>query len=117
MSLLPVGSTAPDFTLAATPDQKLSLSEFKGRNVVLIFYPADWSPVCTDELALYNEILPMLKPYHAELLAISVDGAWCHQAFKQDRCLPIGSRMQDETRLLLDSGYRHAEVAARGRFK
>lgn len=85
MSLLQVGQAAPDFALPATPDQKLSLAEFRGQNVILIFYPADWSPVCSDELAIFNEILPMLKDYHAQALGISVDGPWCHQAFRQAR--------------------------------
>jgi peroxiredoxin len=49
---LPVGTKAPDFTLPTTPDQKVSLSDFKGRNVILAFYPADWSPVCGDQLAV-----------------------------------------------------------------
>jgi peroxiredoxin len=85
MSLLQNGQAAPDFALPATPDQKVSLSEFRGQNVVLIFYPADWSPVCSDELAVFNEITPMLKEYHAQILGLSVDSAWCHQAFKQAR--------------------------------
>jgi peroxiredoxin len=85
MSLLPNGQTAPEFALPATPDQKVSLSEFRGRNLILVFYPADWSPVCSDELAVFNEIMPMLKDYQAQVLGISVDSAWCHQAFKQSR--------------------------------
>lgn len=87
MSLLPNGEMAPEFTLPSTPDQKVSLSEFRGRNVALVFYPADWSPVCSDELAVFNEIVPMLKDYNAQVLGISVDGAWCHHAYKQDRKL------------------------------
>jgi peroxiredoxin len=87
MSLLQKGVAAPPFTLPSTPDQSVSLAEFKGRNVVLAFYPADWSPVCGDELALFNEVLPMIRSHDAELLAISVDGAWCHQAFRKDRKL------------------------------
>jgi peroxiredoxin len=85
MSLLQSGQAAPAFALPATPDQKISLAEFRRRNTVLIFYPADWSPVCSDELAVFNEIIPMLKDYHAQLLGISVDGPWCHQAFRQAR--------------------------------
>ena len=56
MSALAVGAQAPDFKLPSTPDQQVSLSEFRGRNVILVFYPADWSPVCGDQLALYNEL-------------------------------------------------------------
>src|SRR5271170_4249957 len=85
MALLAAGLKAPDFSLYSTPDQKVSLSEFKGKNVVLVFYPADWSPVCGDQLALYNEALSMIRKRNAEILAISVDGIWCHLAFEKDR--------------------------------
>ena len=85
MSLLKIGTVAPEFSLPTTPDQKVSLSEFRGKNVVLVFYPADWSPVCGDQLALYNEIFPMLKKQNTEILGISVDGIWCHLAFEKDR--------------------------------
>jgi peroxiredoxin len=79
--ILPAGTKAPDFTLNVTPDQKLSLHEMQGRPVILAFYPADWSPVCGDEMALFNEILPEFQKYGAELMGISVDGAWCHAAY------------------------------------
>ncbi|UEA57518.1 redoxin domain-containing protein [Gordonia otitidis] len=86
-SILEAGTTAPDFTLKATPDQSLSLSELKGNPVVLVFYPADWSQVCGDELAVFNQSLPLLQDYRAVLLGISVDSAWSHQAFKESRKL------------------------------
>jgi len=89
MSLLKEGTKAPDFSLPSTPDQKVSLSEFRGKNVVLVFYPADWSPVCGDQLALYNEVLPMIKKHNAEVIGISVDGIWCHLAYGHDRKLRI----------------------------
>jgi len=85
MTALSVGTTAPDFTLPSTPDQKVSLSEFRGRNVILAFYPADWSPVCGDQLALYNELREQFEELNAELIGISVDGVWCHLAFEKDR--------------------------------
>jgi peroxiredoxin len=85
--LLNPGTKAPDFTLPVTPDQNLSLADLSGRSVVLCFYPADWSPVCGDQVTLYNEILPEFHKHEAELLGISVDGAWCHQAFAKDRRL------------------------------
>jgi len=85
--ILPAGSTAPDFQLPVTPDQKLSLGELRGRSVVLAFYPADWSPVCGDQMALYNEILSEFQHHNASLLGISVDGVWCHTAFAKDRNL------------------------------
>jgi peroxiredoxin len=86
-NVLPAGTPAPDFTLPVTPDQKLSLRELRGRPVVLAFYPADWSPVCGDQMALYNEVLPEFNRFKAELLGISVDGVWCHAAFSRDRKL------------------------------
>jgi peroxiredoxin len=84
---LPAGTPAPDFTLPVTPDQRVSLSEFRGRPVILAFYPADWSPVCGDQMALYNQILPEFARFGAELIGISVDGTWCHRAFSEDRHL------------------------------
>ncbi|MFZ0891730.1 MAG: redoxin domain-containing protein [Thermoplasmata archaeon] len=85
--LLPPGTPAPEFALHSTPDQKVALTELRGRPVVLAFYPADWSPVCSDELALYNEILPEFEKYDAEVIGISVDGIWSHAAFARDRKL------------------------------
>jgi len=84
---LPAGAVAPDFSLRSTPDQAVKLSDFRGQPVVLAFYPADWSPVCGDQMGLYNEILPEFQKLGAELLGISVDGAWCHTAFSRDRKL------------------------------
>ena len=78
---------APDFTLNSTPDQRLALRDFRGKLVILAFYPADWSPVCSDQMALYNEVLPEFRRLGAELLGISVDGVWCHLAFSKDRKL------------------------------
>ena len=75
------GARAPDFTLRCTPDQSVSLSECRGRPVVLAFYPADWSPVCSDQMALYNELLDEFQEFQAELFSISVDGVWSHAAF------------------------------------
>jgi peroxiredoxin len=86
-TMLSPGTQAPDFRLHVTPDQSLSLSELRGKAVVLAFYPADWSPVCGDQMALYNEILPEFKKLGAEVLGISVDGVWCHEAFAKDRNL------------------------------
>ncbi|CCB87106.1 MULTISPECIES: redoxin domain-containing protein [Parachlamydia] len=85
--ILASGTVAPDFTLYVTPDQKLTLSELRGKPVIIAFYPADWSPVCGDELAIFNQILPEFKKFDAELLGISVDGLWCHIAFAQSRNL------------------------------
>jgi len=86
-TILQPGTIAPEFSLFATPDQKLSLSELRGKPVILAFYPADWSPVCGDQMALYNEILQEFQKYGADLLGVSVDGVWCHEAFAKDRHL------------------------------
>ncbi len=85
MEILKAGTPAPEFSLPSTPDQRVALSEFRSRPVVLIFYPADWSPVCGDELALFSELRDEFAKFNASLLGISVDGAWCHIAFARDR--------------------------------
>jgi peroxiredoxin len=85
--LLRAGAKAPDFTLRSTPDHSVSLSEFRGRPVILAFYPADWSPTCGDQLALYNEVLPEFQRHNAQLIGISVDGVWCHAAYAKARNL------------------------------
>jgi peroxiredoxin len=84
---LPPGTKAPDFELPSTPDQTVSLAELRGRPVILAFYPEDWSPVCSDQMALYQELLPEFQRFNALLLGISVDGVWCHVAFAKDRNL------------------------------
>jgi peroxiredoxin len=86
-SPLPAGTPAPPFTLKSTPDQAVSLADFRGRPVILAFYPADWSPVCGDQVALYNEVLPEFHRLGAQLLGISVDNTGCHVAFAKDRHL------------------------------
>jgi len=79
---------APGFKLQTLPpDQFISLSELRGRPVILVFYPADWSPVCGDQVVLYNELLPEFQRFNAALLGVSVDGYWCHLAFAKDRKL------------------------------
>jgi peroxiredoxin len=85
--ILGSGKKAPNFSLHSTPDQLVSLSDFRGRPVILAFYPADWSPVCTDQMSLYNQVLPEFQRYNAEIFGISVDGSWCHLAFAQGRNL------------------------------
>ena len=85
--MLKTGTQAPDFSLNTTPDQKISLSQLKGKKVIMAFYPADWSPVCSDQMALYNEMLKIFHKQNAELLGISVDNKWCHMAFSNDRKL------------------------------
>ena len=87
VKILAAGERAPDFELHATPDQTVSLGDFSGKPLVIAFYPADWSPVCGDQMALYNQLLPEFHKLGAELVGISVDGAWCHAAFSDARKL------------------------------
>jgi peroxiredoxin len=90
-SILQPGAEAPGFSLKTTPDQTVSLAEFRGKPVILAFYPADWSPVCSDQMAVYNQILDEFRAHDAPILGISVDGVWCHLAFSRDRklCFPL----------------------------
>ena len=83
------GITAPDFTLRSTPDQSISLNQYRGNPVILVFYPADFSPVCGDEMTLFNELLPEFQRLNAEVMGISVDGVWCHLAFSKEKNLKI----------------------------
>jgi peroxiredoxin len=115
--ILSPGTVAPDFTLNVTPDQKLSLSELAGRPVILAFYPADWSPVCGDQMGLYNEILPEFAKYGAELLGISVDGVWCHDAFAKDRHLhfPLLADFEPKGEVARKYGVYQADTGATAR--
>jgi peroxiredoxin len=88
------------------------LSELRGKPVVLAFYPADWSPVCGDELSIFNEILPDLLKYEAKLIGISVDGAWCHDAFAKHKHLhfPLLSDFEPKGRVARSYGaYRETD--------
>ncbi len=99
-NILSAGTPAPDFTLHVTPDQMLSLKELRGRPVILAFYPADWSPVCGDQMALYNEILPEFHRFNAELMGISVDGV-------QRRCVEALRSIPRRRRSLRARALRH----------
>jgi peroxiredoxin len=76
------GEQAPDFTLPDQDGKPISLADLRGRTVVLAFYPADFSPVCTDQLSVYQEVLGELEERGVKLLGVSVDGAYCHKAFR-----------------------------------
>jgi peroxiredoxin len=84
---LPAGVAAPAFRLRTTDGEFVSLSDLRGTAVILVFYPNDWSPVCSDQLSLYNELRPDFQKLGAELFGISVDSAWCHLAFADERRL------------------------------
>lgn len=79
------GQKAPEFVLPINPDESVALSQFRGHPVILAFYPADWSPVCSDQLALYQAVVPEFDRYDAALIGVSVDGVWCHRAFAESR--------------------------------
>jgi len=83
--ILAPGTPAPDFTLPYAPGKPMTLSRSLDKLIVLIFYPADWSPVCGDQLGLYNEILDEFQRYDAQLIGISVDGVWCHAQYAKER--------------------------------
>jgi peroxiredoxin len=85
--ILTGGTQAPDFNLRVTPDQYLGLNDLAGKLLIMAFFPADWSPVCGDQLAVYNEVLPEFRRHGAELLGFSVDSAWCHKAYAEHRRL------------------------------
>jgi peroxiredoxin len=85
--ILSAGTAAPDFRLQSAHDTSLCLKDFRGRSLILAFYPADWSAVCGDQMALYNEILPDFNELGGDLLSVSVDGVWCHAAFAKARNL------------------------------
>src|SRR5262245_11617662 len=115
--ILAAGTRAPDFTLKSTPDQRVSLSEFRGQPVILAFYPADWSPVCGDQLSLYQAVLPEFRRLGAELIGISVDGVWRHLAFAHDRKLafPLLSDFEPKGEVARRYGAYRAEDGEAGR--
>src|SRR5512138_2003511 len=96
---LPPGTAAPPFRMLSAdaaalppgtrfpPEEWMSLDDQRGSPVVLVFYPADFTPVCGEELAIFNEVIPELERHGAKVFGISVDSAWCHRAFAQDRHL------------------------------
>jgi peroxiredoxin len=87
MTPLPAGSPAPDFELASSIGETVSLGELRDRPAILVFYPNDWSPVCSDQLGLYQMLLPEFQRFDGSLLGISVDSRWSHLAFARDRNL------------------------------
>ena len=87
MTPLPAGTQAPDFELVSSIGEPVSLAELRGRRVILVFYPNDWSPVCTDQLGLYQMLLPEFEKGGASLVGISVNSRWSHLAFARDRNL------------------------------
>ena len=117
LALLEPGTPAPDFRLRATPDQWIELTELRGAPVILAFYPADWSPVCGDQMALYNEVLPVFRTHGAQLVGISVDGAWSHAAFAAARNLhfPLLADFEPKGAVAAAYGCYHASEGTSGR--
>jgi peroxiredoxin len=83
------GTAAPDFTLPNHKGEPVSLSDFRGQKVMLVFYPADFSPVCTDQLSIYQEVLAEIEDAGVKLIGISVDSSWTHRAFRKSLGLDI----------------------------
>ena len=81
--MIAVGKPAPDFTLRNQDGEKVSLSDYRGRRVLLVFYPGDFSPACSDQLSIYQEVKPELAEKGVELVGISVDGFFAHKAFQE----------------------------------
>ena len=109
MPLLQPGIAAPEFSLTEQSGASVSLADLRGKPVVLAFYPADWSPVCGDQMALYNEVLPLLSDLDAQMIGISVDSHWCHAAFAENRRLHF--------RLLADFEPKGAVARAFGAYR
>jgi peroxiredoxin len=87
--VIEAGERAPDFTLPDQDGHQVALADLRGHTVVLVFYPADFSPVCSDQLSVYQEVLGELERRDVRLLGISVDGAFCHKAFQSQLNLSI----------------------------
>jgi len=92
--MIAVGEQAPDFTLRDQDGEKVSLADYRGRKVLLIFYPGDFSPVCGDQLSIYQEVKPEIEAKGVDLVGISVDSFFAHKAFQEKLGL--------DTRLLSD---------------
>ena len=106
--MISVGEPAPDFTLPDQGGQEVSLSDFKGQRVLLVFYPLDFSPVCSDQLTLYRDIAPQLKEAGVTPLGISVDSAFAHKAFQD--------HLGIDTTLLADFEPKGAVASAYGAY-
>jgi len=81
--MIEVGQQAPDFTLRDQEGEKVSLADYRGRKLMLVFYPADFSPVCGDQFSIYQEVKPQIDETGVELVGISVDSTWAHRAFQE----------------------------------
>ncbi len=92
--MIAAGEPAPDFTLRDQDGERVSLSDFRGGRVLLVFYPLDFSPVCSDQLSIYQEVKPEIEAKGVEMIGISVDHGFAHRAFQE--------KLGIDTRLLAD---------------
>ncbi len=83
MGVIAAGEAAPDFTLRDQDGEEVSLSDYRGRRVLFVFYPFDFSSVCSDQLTVYQEVKPELEEKGVELVGISVDHIHAHKAFRE----------------------------------
>jgi peroxiredoxin len=81
--MIAAGEPAPEFTLRNQDGEKISLSSYRGRKVLLVFYPLDFSPVCSDQLSIYQEVKPEIEAKGVEMVGISVDHGFAHRAFRE----------------------------------
>ncbi len=95
-----VGQTAPDFTLLNQEKKEVKLSDFAGKkNVVLVWYPLDWSPTCTNEHACFVNEMKRFETLDAEVLGVSVDSVWSHKAYAEKIFSSSGSREREVRRI------------------
>ncbi|MDQ3719346.1 MAG: redoxin domain-containing protein [Actinomycetota bacterium] len=87
--MIEAGVQAPDFKLPDQDGNEVALADLAGQRTVLVFYPSDFSPVCTDQLNVYQEVLGELEERGVKLLGVSVDSAWAHKAFQDHLGLSI----------------------------
>jgi peroxiredoxin (alkyl hydroperoxide reductase subunit C) len=106
--MIAAGTPAPDFTLRNQDGEDVSLADFKGRKVLLVFYPMDFSPVCSDQLSIYQEVKPELAEKGVEILGISVDSPYAHKAFQE--------KLGIDTTLLADFEPKGAVAQAYGSY-
>jgi peroxiredoxin (alkyl hydroperoxide reductase subunit C) len=81
--MIEAGETAPTFTLRDQDGEEVSLSDYRGKKVLLVFYPFDFSPLCSDQLSLYQEVKPELEAKGVTMLGVSVDSPYAHKAFQE----------------------------------
>lgn len=106
------GERAPTFTLPSGPDEVVGLEQFRGRPLILAFYPADWSPVCGDQMSLYQAVLPEFEELGARIVGISVDGPWSHAAYAKEHGLtfPLLADFEPQGEVARAYGvYRHED--------